>query len=116
MSSWTRRRFLKATGLTMALPLLEADAKGEENLPVYSVFVRHGNGVTQGDSNGESDRFWPLQTGPLTPMGLADQSTAVLRALDKLAKIGPDKDIPHITRGIIAKYVSDLRLLGLLDR
>ncbi|MGO9157782.1 carboxylic acid reductase [Mycobacterium sp.] len=30
------------------------------------------------------------------------------------AKVGPDKDIPHITPQIIAKYVSDLRLLGLL--
>jgi fatty acid CoA ligase FadD9 len=30
------------------------------------------------------------------------------------AKLGPDEDIPHITPQIIAKYVSDLRLLGLL--
>ena len=30
------------------------------------------------------------------------------------AKAGPDKDMPHITPQIIAKYVSDLRLLGLL--
>src|SRR6202041_742633 len=27
------------------------------------------------------------------------------------AKVGPDKDMPHITPQIIAKYVSDLRLL-----
>jgi fatty acid CoA ligase FadD9 len=31
------------------------------------------------------------------------------------AKVGPDKGIPHITPQIIAKYVSDLRLLGLLS-
>jgi fatty acid CoA ligase FadD9 len=30
------------------------------------------------------------------------------------AKIGPDKDIPHISAPIIAKYVSDMQLLGLL--
>ena len=30
------------------------------------------------------------------------------------AKVGPDKDMPHITPQIIAKYVSDLRLLGLI--
>jgi fatty acid CoA ligase FadD9 len=30
------------------------------------------------------------------------------------AKIGPDKDIPHITAQIIVKYITDLRLLGLL--
>jgi fatty acid CoA ligase FadD9 len=36
------------------------------------------------------------------------------RAAVQDAKIGPDKDIPHITPQMIAKYVSDLRLLGLL--
>jgi fatty acid CoA ligase FadD9 len=30
------------------------------------------------------------------------------------AKIGPDKDIPHISRAVIVKYVTDLELLGLL--
>jgi fatty acid CoA ligase FadD9 len=36
------------------------------------------------------------------------------RAAVQEAKVGPDKDMPHITPQIIAKYVSDLRLLGLL--
>ncbi|KMO84979.1 oxidoreductase [Mycolicibacterium chubuense] len=30
------------------------------------------------------------------------------------AKIGPDKDIPHVSREVIVKYVTDLELLGLL--
>jgi fatty acid CoA ligase FadD9 len=30
------------------------------------------------------------------------------------AKIGPDKDIPHITAQVIVKYATDLKLLGLL--
>jgi fatty acid CoA ligase FadD9 len=30
------------------------------------------------------------------------------------AKIGPDKDIPHISAPIIVKYITDLQLLGLL--
>jgi fatty acid CoA ligase FadD9 len=30
------------------------------------------------------------------------------------AKIGPDKDIPHVTSDVIVKYVTDLQLLGLL--
>ena len=30
------------------------------------------------------------------------------------AKIGPDKDIPHVSAPIIVKYVTDLQLLGLL--
>ena len=33
----------------------------------------------------KSDRFWPLQTGPLTPMGLADQSSQVLSELASYA-------------------------------
>ncbi len=36
------------------------------------------------------------------------------RAAVQEAKIGPDKDIPHVSPPIIVKYVSDLRLLGLL--
>jgi fatty acid CoA ligase FadD9 len=30
------------------------------------------------------------------------------------AKVGPDKDIPHVTAGFIVKYITDLQLLGLV--
>lgn len=30
------------------------------------------------------------------------------------AKIGPDKDIPHIGAPVIVKYATDLRVRGLL--
>ncbi|WP_322857996.1 carboxylic acid reductase [Mycobacterium shigaense] len=46
-------------------------------------------------------------TGSMAP-------TDRFRAAVQDAKVGPDKDIPHITPQIIAKYISDLRLLGLL--
>ncbi|WP_319453595.1 MULTISPECIES: carboxylic acid reductase [unclassified Mycobacterium] len=36
------------------------------------------------------------------------------RAAVQEAKIGPDKDIPHLTKPVIVKYVTDLELLGLL--
>jgi fatty acid CoA ligase FadD9 len=36
------------------------------------------------------------------------------RAAVRDSKVGPDKDIPHISAPIINKYVSDLRSLGLL--
>jgi fatty acid CoA ligase FadD9 len=36
------------------------------------------------------------------------------RAAVQEAKIGPDKDIPHITTPVIVKYITDLELLGLL--
>jgi fatty acid CoA ligase FadD9 len=36
------------------------------------------------------------------------------RAAVQDAKIGPDKDIPHISAPVIVKYATDLELLGLL--
>ncbi|MCU1695854.1 MAG: fadD9 2 [Mycobacterium sp.] len=36
------------------------------------------------------------------------------RAAVQEAKIGPDKDIPHISAPVIVKYATDLELLGLL--
>jgi hypothetical protein len=32
----------------------------------------------------------------------------------QLAKVGADKDIPHVSPAMIVKYVTDLHLLGLL--
>jgi fatty acid CoA ligase FadD9 len=36
------------------------------------------------------------------------------RSAVQQAKIGPDKDIPHVSAPIIVKYITDLQLLGLL--
>jgi len=51
---------------------------------------------------------------PQRPTRGSVASTERFRAAVQDAKVGPDKDIPHITPAIIGKYVSDLRLLGLL--
>jgi fatty acid CoA ligase FadD9 len=51
---------------------------------------------------------------PHTPVCGSVAPTDRFRAAVQDAKIGPDKDIPHISAPIIAKYVSNLRLLGLL--
>jgi fatty acid CoA ligase FadD9 len=40
--------------------------------------------------------------------------TEVFRTAVQDAKIGPDKDIPHVTAQIIVKYITNLQLLGLL--
>ncbi|ASW86330.1 carboxylic acid reductase [Mycobacterium intracellulare] len=40
--------------------------------------------------------------------------TDVFRAAVQEAKIGPDKDIPHVSAPVIVKYITDLELLGLL--
>lgn len=36
------------------------------------------------------------------------------RAAVQEAKLGPDKDIPHVTPPVVVKYATDLKLLGLL--
>jgi fatty acid CoA ligase FadD9 len=51
---------------------------------------------------------------PSVPVCGAIAPTDRFRAAVQDAKIGPDKDIPHISAQMIAKYVRDLRLLGLL--
>jgi len=51
---------------------------------------------------------------PGKPLNGSMAPTYLFRAAVQDAKVGPDKDIPHITPPIIAKYISDLRVLGLL--
>jgi hypothetical protein len=77
----SRRRFLQAGSATLLLPFLESDAKGQDEQPVFTFFCRQANGVTQGDSNGEIDRFWPQIEGALTPSILSAQPEQVLSEL-----------------------------------
>jgi thioester reductase-like protein len=51
---------------------------------------------------------------PQKPIRGALASTHRLRAPVRDAKIGPDKDIPHITAPIILNYITHLQLLALL--
>ena len=51
---------------------------------------------------------------PEKPINASMAPTDRFPAAVQDAKVGPDNGIPHITPQIIAKYVSDLRLLGLL--
>jgi fatty acid CoA ligase FadD9 len=51
---------------------------------------------------------------PEKPLRGAPAPTDVFRAAVQEAKIGADKDIPHLSASLINKYVTDLRLLGLL--
>ncbi|MCP4806009.1 MAG: DUF1552 domain-containing protein [Proteobacteria bacterium] len=78
----SRRRFLKGLGgLTLGLPFLPSiHAARAAGPPVYSVFVRAGNGVAQEEGD-EPERFWPSATGALTAASLAadtDRSLSVL--------------------------------------
>jgi fatty acid CoA ligase FadD9 len=38
----------------------------------------------------------------------------VFHAAVRAAKVGADKDIPHLSRQLIDKYVSDLQHLGVI--
>jgi fatty acid CoA ligase FadD9 len=51
---------------------------------------------------------------PGVPVNGAMAPTDVFRTAVQDAKIGPDKDIPHVSREVIVKYATDLELLGLL--
>ena len=51
---------------------------------------------------------------PEHPINGSMAPTDRFRAAVRDAKIGPDKDIPHISAPVIVKYVTDLELLGLL--
>ncbi|ULN37858.1 carboxylic acid reductase [Mycolicibacterium smegmatis] len=51
---------------------------------------------------------------PSPPVCGAMAPTDRFRAAVQDAKIGPDKDIPHVTADVIVKYISNLQMLGLL--
>ena len=51
---------------------------------------------------------------PETPIRGSAAPADRFRSAVQHAKIGPDKDIPHVTPEVIVKYVTDLELLGLL--
>jgi fatty acid CoA ligase FadD9 len=51
---------------------------------------------------------------PEKPINGSMAPTDVFRAAVQEAKIGPDKDIPHVSAPVIVKYITDLHLLGLL--
>jgi hypothetical protein len=86
MSMITRRSFLAGLGgAVVALPMLESmrlvrkpRAHAQEvREPVYSVFVRQGNGVAQAVSGrGEPERFWPAAHGPLSQESLTSGDNA----------------------------------------
>jgi fatty acid CoA ligase FadD9 len=51
---------------------------------------------------------------PETALRGAPAPTDVFRRAVQAARIGAEKDIPHLSAALIDKYVSDLRLLGLI--
>ncbi|WP_343576377.1 carboxylic acid reductase [Mycobacterium sp.] len=51
---------------------------------------------------------------PQVPLNGSMAPTDRFRAAVQEAKIGPDKDIPHVTEPVIVKYITDLQLLGVL--
>ena len=56
----------------------------------------------------------PERLKPAQPEHGALAPTERFRSAVRAAKLGPDGDIPHVTRTVITKYGSDLQALGLL--
>ncbi|HUO40360.1 MAG TPA: SDR family oxidoreductase, partial [Mycobacterium sp.] len=52
---------------------------------------------------------------PERPLRGSLAPTDRFRAAVQEAKIGPDKDIPHVSATIIVKYITNLQLAGILD-
>ncbi len=86
-----RRGFLFGLGgAAVALPVLEsvnflgrpAKAGAADGTPVYSVYIRQGNGCQQAGF-GEAERFWPRATGVLTAENLGTENAD--RALSELS-------------------------------
>jgi len=53
---------------------------------------------------------------PEQPLRGAPAPTDVFREAVRVAKIGADDDIPHVSASLIEKYIADLEHLGLLTR
>ena len=85
-----RRGFLAGVGgAVVALPLLESvrSRAATPQTPIYSFFIRQGNGVQQAGYNSEPERFWPRSLGPLTTEILANENSD--RTLSILADYAP---------------------------
>lgn len=86
----SRRRFLRGLGgMALALPFLESlgrprEALAAEGRPIYSVFVRQGNGVQQAWQD-EPERFWPSQTGAISRASLEAESDRAISELKDYA-------------------------------
>lgn len=79
----TRRRFLSGVGgAAVALPFLESvrwtggkARAATPTTPIYSFFIRQGNGCQQAGYADEPERFWPRDLGTLNYDVLANQNS-----------------------------------------
>lgn len=86
----SRRRFLTGVGgAVVALPFLESvrTRAATPERPIYSFFIRQGNGVQQAGYNNEPERFWPRALGTLTKENLGTTNSD--RTLSILADYAP---------------------------
>lgn len=80
-------------------------------------FARFGSALRGLPENRRLHSLLPLLDSyqhPQLPVNGAMAPTERFRTAVQEAKIGPDKDIPHIGRNVIVKYATDLTQLGLL--
>jgi fatty acid CoA ligase FadD9 len=80
-------------------------------------YERFSQGIRALPENQRQHSLLPLLhawTQPTEAVNGAGVPTDRFHAAVQAAKIGPDKDIPHITSDLIRKYAADLRLLKLV--
>jgi glycopeptidolipid biosynthesis protein len=58
--------------------------------------------------------YLPDYERPQMPLGGAPASAERFHAAVQMSKIGPDKDIPHVTASVIVKYIRNLQLIGMV--
>jgi thioester reductase-like protein len=58
--------------------------------------------------------YLPDYERPQMPLGGARASAERFHAAVQMSKIGPDKDIPHVTASVIVKYIRNLQLIGMV--
>ena len=105
-------------GMDEFVDWLSADGSSIQRIADYGDWLQRFETALRGlPEKQRSSSLLPLLHNyqkPGKPLNGSMAPTDRFRAAVQDAKVGPDKDIPHITPPIIAKYVSDLRVLGLL--
>ena len=91
-----------------------------ERIPEYDEWFRRFETVIRGlPERQRQASLLPLLAAyehPSPPVRGAMAPTDRFRSAVQAAKVGEDKDIPHINAHIIVKYATDLEVLGLLRR
>jgi fatty acid CoA ligase FadD9 len=105
-------------GMDEFVDWLVEDGNAIQRIDDYTEWLRRFEGALRGlPEKQRNASLLPLLHNyqkPERPIRGSMAPTDLFRAAVQDAKVGPDKDIPHIGAPIINQYISNLKLLGLL--